>query len=751
MQTVFIIVISLLIILAIIDLIVGVSNDAVNFLVSAIGSKAAPLRVILIVSGLGVLIGATFSNGMMEIARSGIFRPELFTFSDVMIIFLAVMLTDIILLDIFNTLGFPTSTTVSIIFELMGASVAIALMLIYKNEQSYAQISEYINTASALKIIGGILFSVIVAFTIGAIVQYLSRLLFSFNLNKSYKTFGAVWGGLAITAITYFILIKGLKGSSFAGKGTDIYEYVSKHTSLILFYSFIAWSIIFAILQFFTRINILKIIVMVGTFALAMAFAGNDLVNFIGVPLAGLSSYQNWAESGFPSDNLFMSILSEPVSTPTLYLAIAGIVMVLTLWLSKKAKSVTKTSLDLSRQDEGQERFGSSVLSRGIVISSINFSKLINHITPKFYKKFSQKQFSKQKIVVSNETQSFDLIRASVNLMVSGVLISIGTSFKLPLSTTYVTFMVAMGTSLADQAWGRESAVYRISGVLAVIGGWFITAIVAFTVSFIFALALFFGSIYALAGLILLAVYSFYRSQTAHNRKNKAAQKRELEFISHTRSVQKECTFNIIEILSAVSDIYQRTIYAFRAEKTKKLKSVYLFQKEISAKSKSLKDNIYATIDGLKDNFIDIAPYYVQVLDSLREITHALHFVVKPTLDHLKNGHKIFSEAQFSDLDKVSEKLIALTNTIIDTVKKETYNEEYEFILSKQKDLLNYIAITEKNHIKRIKNKEVGTKNSILFLNLLSETKNITLYSVNLYKSQRDFLNPPKVALTEKN
>ncbi len=740
MQTLFLIAVGILILLAVTDLIVGVSNDAVNFLVSAIGSKAAPFRVIMIVASLGVIVGATFSSGMMEIARKGIFHPELFTFTDIMIIFLAVMLTDVILLDIFNTLGFPTSTTVSIVFELLGAAVAVALMLVIKNEQAYSQVSEYINTGSAFMIIAGILLSVIIAFTIGAIVQYFSRLLFSFNYTKSYKYFGALWGSVAITAIIYFIFIKGLKGSGFAGKGTDIYTYVTSHTVLILLYSFVVWSVILALLQLLTKINILKIIVIVGTFALAMAFAGNDLVNFIGVPLAGLSSYQDWVANGSPEQGLLMTKLAKPVSTPTFFLLIAGTIMVITLWLSKKARSVTKTSLDLSRQDEGAERFDSSAISRGLVRAAINTSKFFDQITPSVVKTFTEKRFERQKNTDKEEHKSFDLIRASVNLMVAGILISIGTSFKLPLSTTYVTFMVAMGTSLADNAWGRESAVYRVSGVLSVIGGWFITAIVAFTVAFIFAVALYLGTYYALIVLLLLAAFSLYKSQLSHKKRNSKISKKTIKENEEKLSVQTECSFNIIEILSAVSDIYQRTIDAFKAEKRKKLKKTYDLQKEISKKSKILKDNVFVTINSFKDTLIDSVPYYVQVLENLREITHAMHFIVKPTMDHLNNNHKIFTDTQFIELNTISGKLISLSNTIIDAVKKETFNEEMDYILDKQKDILDYIALSGKNHIKRIKNKEVGTRNSILFMNLLSETKNIILHSVNLFKSQRDFI-----------
>jgi phosphate/sulfate permease len=785
MQTLFLIVVGLLILLAITDLIVGVSNDAVNFLVSAIGSKAAPFRIIMIVASLGVLFGATFSSGMMEIARKGIFHPELFSFSDIMIIFLAVMLTDVILLDVFNSLGLPTSTTVSIVFELLGSAVAISLMLVIKNNQDYAQVSEYINSAKALQIIGGILLSVVIAFTVGAIVQYLSRLLFTFNTEKTYTYFGAIWGGIAITAITYFILVKGLKGSSFAGnaiavvytgnevlawlsqnigeifgsteemilelKGKYIwnentntlsitlYEWVKVNVLKIIALSFIAWSLILAALQFLTKVNILKFIVLVGTFALAMAFAGNDLVNFIGVPLAGLSSYQEWAANGAPAEGFMMGQLAKPVSTPTFFLLIAGTIMVITLWLSKKAKSVTKTSIDLSRQDAGDERFGSNAVSRGLVRAAVKTAVFFNKITPNKLKVAADKRFIIHK-TKDKEKKAFDLIRAAVNLMVAGILISIGTSLKLPLSTTYVTFMVAMGTSLADRAWGRESAVYRVSGVISVIGGWFVTAMVAFTLAFIFALAMYWGSYYAMAGILALAVFSLYRSHLSHNKK--ITKEKELEE-SNDAEIQKKCTFNIIELLSSVSDIYDRTINTFNKENRKKLKKTYKLQKILSNKSKELKNDVYKTIDSFKDDSLESAPYYVQALDYLREITHALHFVVKPTFDHLNNNHKPFLKVQFEELNSISEKLIKLINSIIDAVKKEDF-EDIDYIISLKNNLTNYIDQSRKNQIKRIKNKQVGTKNSLLFLNLLQETKNISLYSLNLFKSQRDFIKTNK-------
>ncbi len=742
METVFIIMVGILFFLAISDLVVGVSNDAVNFLVSAIGSKAAPFIVIMIVAGLGVLFGATFSNGMMEVARKGIFHPEFFTFNDIMIIFLAVMLTDIILLDLFNTFGMPTSTTVSIVFELLGAAVAVSLIMISKNNESFAEVSKYINSAKALAIIGGILLSVIVAFSVGAIVQYLSRILFSFNYQNTYKYFGALWGGVAITAITYFIMIKGLKGSSFAGKGTEIYSLVKDNTITIILLSFASWTVILAIVQFLFKANIFKIIVIVGTFALAMAFAGNDLVNFIGVPLAGFASYQDWAASGTPADSFLMDGLSGKVGTPTLYLLLAGLIMVVTLFVSKKAKSVTETSLNLSRQDEGYERFESSVLSRSIVRASMSFSKTIGVIVPNGISRAVQSRFEIKKTdIPKDKEQAFDLIRASVNLMVASILISIGTSLKLPLSTTYVTFMVAMGTSLADKAWGRESAVYRVSGVISVIGGWFVTAFVAFTVSLIFAFLINLGGIIAIVIILVLAVLALIRTRKVHesrqDKKDKIIETEVTQFASD--SIYEKCSSNLISILSPISEIHKNTIIYLSKEDRKNLKLTLKQNSDINIRAKRLKDNIYKTVQKLREDSINTGPYYVQALDYLREITHALHHVVNPSFEHIDNNHKGLTQSQTTDLENISLKLSNITNIIIEIIKNESF-DRIDDILVLQKELLDYINVSRKKHIENIKNNTVGTRNSILYLNLLSESKNIALYMINLIKSQRDFV-----------
>ncbi|MDO9261886.1 MAG: inorganic phosphate transporter, partial [Flavobacteriaceae bacterium] len=480
--------------LAILDLVVGVSNDAVNFLNSAIGSKAVSMRTILIVASVGIVLGAITSSGMMEVARSGIFVPGKFYFSEIMIIFMAVMLTDVILLDFFNTLGLPTSTTVSIVFELLGAAVAMALIKISVNSQlTTANLLEFINQAKAIEIISGILISVVIAFTVGGLVQFLSRLLLTFNFEKRPKIYSAIFGGLSLISITYFIVLKSFKGTSL-----DVFGgYFESHKLLIFGAGFLIWATISYLLMAFFRVNVYKIIIVAGTFALAMAFAGNDLVNFIGVPIAAYNSFEVWSVSGVSADAFSMEALAGKVPTPTLFLLLAGVVMVLTLWFSKKARSVAATEVNLARQDHGYERFEPNPLSRIIVRFFVSSAKVSEKIMPKSVQDWIESKFEKPVVELPKnktyEMPAFDMVRASTNLMVAGVLIAFATSLKLPLSTTYVTFMVAMGTSLADRAWGRDSAVYRVSGVLSVIGGWFFTAFMAFTASAVFTYFIFIG------------------------------------------------------------------------------------------------------------------------------------------------------------------------------------------------------------------------------------------------------------------
>ncbi len=744
MESFYLLVVGILILLAVSDLVIGVSNDAVNFLNSAIGSKTAPFKIIMAIAALGILFGATFSSGMMEVARKGIFHPEHFLLNEIMIIFLAVMLTDIILLDLFNTFALPTSTTVSIVFELLGAAVAVSIMKISSADSSFSNMSSYINTSSALLIITGILLSVAIAFTVGMVIQYIVRVVFSFNFEKNIKYFGALWGGIAISAITFFILIKGAKGASFMSDQTV--TWIKENTWLILGLSFAGWTILLQLLLWIFRLNILKLIVLVGTFALAMAFAGNDLVNFIGVPLAGLESFRAFLASGLPdSSDYLMTALSHPVKTPTSFLLIAGIIMAVALWTSKKARSVTATTLDLGRQEEGYERFESSGVARGIVRVSIGIASFFDRFIPARFQRFLSRRFDRSQFQEnkSDKDASFDLVRASVTLVAASALISLGTSFKLPLSTTYVTFMVAMGASLADGAWGRESAVYRVSGVVTVIGGWFFTAFCAFTSAFIIAYLIKWGGVLAILALVALAIFILFRSFRLH-RKRGADKKKKVDLVEFKGEVNGpnillSCTKSIYKTLSTISILYSNTITGLVNLKRKSIKRNIKEIKELNNETKLLKNNLYQTISKLHEDDFESGHFYVQVLDYLRETAHCLTFIAEPVFTYIDNNHPPLIKEQQHDLRDLSEDINNFFSKIIQSIKNSDFSTMNE-LLKKQQSLLEDIVKLKKRQLKRIKNHETGTRNSELVLNTLTETKNLLLYTVNLLKAQRDFV-----------
>jgi len=745
MENIYLILVIVLFALAISDLIVGVSNDAVNFLNSAIGAKAAPYKYIMIVAAIGILFGATFSSGMMEVARKGIFNPQFFVFSEIMIIFLAVMITDVILLDVFNTFGMPTSTTVSIVFEILGAAVAVAFIKVMNNPDM--GISEYINTAKALAIISGILLSVVVSFTVGAIIQYLTRLLFSFDYAKRLNYFGAIWGGIAITAITYFILIKGAKGASFMDAATK--DWIKNNGLTIIMVSLVAWTVLLQLIKLIFKTDILKIIVLTGTFALAMAFAGNDLVNFIGVPLAGFESFKIFLSSGDAGSS--MEALAGKVGTPTYLLIIAGAVMVVTLWTSKKAKAVVQTSLDLSRQQEGDERFGSSYFARSLVRVSINASKSTNRFIPNRIKRFINRQFDstnyeERRKDLGNEAPAFDMLRASVNLVVASILISIATNMKLPLSTTYVTFMVAMGSSLADRAWGRESAVYRITGVLSVIGGWFFTALSAFTVAFIMALLMSLLGLWFVIVLVAIAIYVIFRTHIIHKNKSKEEteiDEFEIEEVNGeilAEKVLEQCKNSVTDILKKISQLYAQAMHDFEAEDRRSLKEINREVKAINKKAKKLKGNVYPTVKKLQEQSIDSSLYYIQVVDYLRETAHCLSFITEPTFEHIDNNHKVFTSQQFEELNDIRGHVQDFMAKATRIITQGSYAQLDELI-GQQQTIFEIMRDNRKKQLKRIKNEKAGTKVSLLYLNMLHESQNLMLHLVNLVKAQRDFVD----------
>ena len=748
MENFYLIIVVVLFALAISDLIVGVSNDAVNFLNSAFGSKAAPRWAILAIASLGVLVGATFSSGMMEVARKGIFHPDQFYFAEIMIIFIAVMLTDIILLDFYNTVGLPTSTTVSIVFELLGAAVAVAVVKIMNSsDQTILDLGSYINSAKALAIITGILLSVVIAFFSGALVQYVSRLIFTYKFEKTFKYFGALFGGFAITAITYFILIKGAKGSSFITKET--LSWIKENTLTIILVCFVGWTVVLQALVWFVRLNILKVIVLVGTFALAMAFAGNDLVNFIGVPLAGFKSFQAFiANPGTDAYGMTMEILNDKVKTETYLLIIAGLIMTITLWFSKKARTVTETEIGLSNQNEGEEKFGSSFFARLLVRRSLSANSSLKSILPVKFQEGIQKRFAKPSApagIDKKDVPAFDMIRASVNLTVASILISIGTSLKLPLSTTYVTFMVAMGSSLSDRAWDRDSAVYRITGVLTVIGGWFFTAFFAFTAAFIFASLINWLGGYAIIGLLVVAVAFVVRSHVFHKRKSKGQDSAEEideedASIISKGEILEQLTHAVSVVTTKIPKVYAKIVNGLAFEERGTLKESLKKVRKLDKEAKSLKDQVPFVVQKLSEDSITTGPFYVQLLDYLREIAHSINFIAEPAFDYVDNNHKSLVPEQIDELNRIQAKLEDFFKTINRLLNDNDYDlNQIEKAFGKQKDLLSSLSRFRKEQIRRIKAEKVGTRNSVLYLGIINETKNLVLYSGNLLKASRDF------------
>ncbi|MDA3778731.1 MAG: inorganic phosphate transporter [Bacteroidales bacterium] len=742
MENIYLILVVVLFALAISDLIVGVSNDAVNFLNSAIGSKVAPRYVILIIASLGIIVGTTFSSGMMEVARKGIFHPDQFYFAEVMTIFLAVMITDIVLLDMFNTFGLPTSTTVSIVFELLGAAVAVSIVKVLKAGGEMSEISQYINSAKALAIISGILLSVIIAFIIGALVQYITRIIFSFNYGKSLKYFGSLWGGIAITAITYFIVIKGAKGSAIISQ--DSLHWIKDNTTIILLSSFVAWTVLLQLFSMIAKLNILKLVILIGTFALAMAFAGNDLVNFIGVPLAGLKSFQTFiANPGAEPDSFLMVALTGKVKINVFLLLIAGLIMVITLWLSRKARKVTETEINLGRQNSGAERFQSTAFSRAIVRKSIGIGKVVNFIIPKPVKQFVEKRFDqteyRKKLQNHADSPAFDQLRASVNLTIASIIIAFATSLKLPLSTTYVTFMVAMGTSLSDKAWGRDSAVYRITGVVTVIGGWFFTAFSAFSVAFLVAIAISYGGKLAIFGLIIIAFVILVRTHILF-KKNVTKQNKEKDLLNiEGANIQTKCISEVDDILESVIEVFNETIIGLFNEDRKKLKNINAKVNNLNDKAKYLKDNMHFTLEKIQQESPEVGHYYVQVIDYLREISHSLAFISYPSYKHIDNNHKGLEKEQVNELNDLKTEITLLFKGVKSIIETNDYDNVDELRKS-QENLLEKIKDSRMKQMRRIKEGHTSTKLSILYLGLLNEIKNLLLHTINLLKAERDFV-----------
>ena len=738
-----------LIVLAVADLVVGVSNDAVNFLNSALGSKAVSFRTIMIVASLGIAFGAIFSSGMMEVARKGIFVPGEFYFNEIMIIFLAVMITDILLLDFFNTLGMPTSTTVSIVFELLGAAVAMALIKIGADNGSFGDVINYINTEKATEIILGILLSVVVAFSVGAIVQYISRVLLSFDFEQKAKWVGAVFGGFALAAITYFIFIKGLKGTDYYA---NIKPLIEGKTLIVVSVSFIVWTLLSYISVVVFKLNIYKVIIIIGTFALALAFAGNDLVNFIGVPIAAWQSYEAWSASGIPATEFSMDVLSKKVPTPTLFLVAAGLIMVLTLWLSSKAKSVVKTSIDLSSQEDTKERFEPHWLSRNLVKLTMMVSQYSSTIIPKPILNKIDKQFTKPVIKLtkdkSHELPAFDMVRAAVNLMVASVLISIATSMKLPLSTTYVTFMVAMGTSLADRAWGSESAVYRVAGVLNVIGGWFFTAIVAFLAAGTVAYLIHLGGPTMIAVLLLLAVLLLSRNYIKHIRKSRESRTEDTLNKAESGSIHgviEESADNISKALKRVGKINTTTIKGLINQDVDKLKKAKDSVVKLETEVEDLQNNIFYFIKDLDDSYLGASKFYIDIIGSLQDVAQSSSLIAKVSHKHVNNHHKKLKKKQTEELVEINEKLVSLFARISEVFDSRTFDRIVPDIIDSKKALLEEVKESIQKQVERTRESDsTSPKNTTLYFIILLETKDLIqacMHILNLYYEEHDGRN----------
>ncbi len=732
MSELYTIIVIILGILAVSGLFVGVSNDAVNFLNSAIGSKAAPMRTILLVASVGIIIGVVTSSGMMEVARSGMFNPGLFTFHEVMFLYLAVMFANIILLDLYNSLGLPTSTTVSLIFCLLGAAIAVSIYKIAGDPSlSIASLGSFINSSRALGIVSAILLSVVIAFTCGTIVMYISRAIFSFRYTVMLRRLGAFWCGASLTAIVYFALFKGLK-SLLAGH--PLILWINDHLLMALFCCWVVCSLLLWFVQLF-RVNILRITILSGTFALALAFAGNDLVNFIGVPVAAFDSYRIAHAAGDAS--MLMGALNENIPANMSILLLAGGIMLLTLWTSKKSMHVSQTELKLASQDEDTSQGSSSVFSRTIVRAAMQLNSVTERITPAWVHTRIERRFEFEDIEHSGAP--FDMIRATVNLTTSALLIALATSLKLPLSTTYVCFMVAMGSSLADRAWGRESAVYRISGVITVVMGWFVTALGGFIIAFVVGLVLIYGGTIAFVVVTVLCSYMLLR--------NNLSKKSETEQIAApaetSEDVIRSLREEVADTMIRATKIYDRTMLATMRENRSELQAMVKEANSLFYHSRDRKYTLMPTLKKLQHADIYAAHYYVQVVDFLNEVTKALLHIARPAFDHIDNCHEGLSNEETRDLMAINDE-VEMINRRITTMLVEGDFSEIETVLIMRDGLFERIAEAMLSELSRIDASTTSTRSSMLYLTILSETKNMVLQSRNLLKSQQYFLQHHK-------
>ena len=741
MNEIYTVIVVILGILAISGLFVGVTNDAVNFLNSALGSKAASLNTILSVASVGILGGVATSSGMMEVARSGMFNPSLFSFHEVMMLYLAVMFANVILLDLYNSLGLPTSTTVSLIFCLLGSAIAVSIFKIAGSEELvFNDMGRFINSTRALGIVSAILLSVVIAFTCGTIVMYISRTIFSFRYTAMLRKFGPFWCGASLTAIVYFALFKGLK-SLLAGNPFILW--INENTLISLL---ICWIICSLVLFFLSRVkvNILRITILSGTFALALAFAGNDLVNFIGVPVASFDAYQIAREAG--TTEMMMGALSENVPANFFILLTAGGIMILTLWTSKKSMNVSQTELSLSsaQEDEGGSNFSSSLFSRTVVRAALNISNFSNRVLPEKFRKKLESRFEFEDIEHSGAP--YDMIRATVNLTTAAMLISLATSLKLPLSTTYVCFMVAMGSSLADKAWGRESAVYRITGVITVVMGWFVTGLGGFLIAFVVGLVLIYGGTIAVVVMTLLCGWMLYHSNFK-KKKNEEEKSEEKKRPETAEEILRSLSEEVCETMSVATRLYDRTLLAVFKENRKVLRDMTEQAAALYRQSSERKYSLMSTLKRLQESDIETAQYYVQVVDYLNEMTKALLHITRPAFEHIDNNHEGLSKGQTEDLMHINDE-VELIYRQIEMMLRQGNFEEIDRVLAMRDNLFETIAAAISSELGRINEARSNTKASMLYLTVLTETKNMVLQSRNLLKSQRYFVEHSGVQLS---
>lgn len=747
METIYIVIVAFLLILAVFDLFVGVSNDAVNFLQSAIGAKAARFRTVLIVASVGVAVGAMMSAGMMDVARHGIMQPVNYSFHEVMVVFLAVMVTDVIILDVFNSLGLPTSTTVSLVFELLGGTFILALVKMAGDPT--LELSDLLNSDKALSVIVAIFVSVAIAFVCGVLVQWLSRIIFTFR-TKNHKVAESVFGGISFAILAYFVFIKGLsKSPLFAA---DAKEWIDANTTMLLGAVFAATTLL-SYLLLLMRISVFRLVVLMGTFALAMAFAGNDLVNFIGVPLAGLSSYQDWASHGAGNvDTFMMGSLMESAKSPFLYLMIAGGIMIFAMATSKKAQNVVKTSVDLSRQDESDEMFGTSRAARSIVRATQECGQFLVRYLPKGMMQRIDSRFNKEEVVLKDGA-AFDMVRAAVNLVLASVLIVIGTNFKLPLSTTYVTFMVAMGTSLADRAWSRESAVFRVTGVLSVIGGWFVTAGVAFATCALVCLTIYFGGFIAMFAFMALAVFLLIRSNIQYARKVKKASPEDASFKLMMRSRDPEIVWDVLckhvsrtqsGTCEFALDQYNDIVESFSDQSLRGLRRVHrALNDKLDELTKIRRREFLALRRSPTQISLERNTWFHLGFNSNQQYIYCLKRMLDPAKEHVDNNFTPLPQSYRDEFEPMRQRINDLMKTtaqMLDTRRFDRYRET----MLEADSCKNTLSVYRKRHIDRMQRSTNSAeyKVSLIYLNILQESQELLSIMRHQLRAGKKLLKP---------